>query len=71
MPAEFRNGIAADVAAICRQPEARRKLEAAGHNVLEGTSEELKDAIARQRAWLEKVTKIIDIETLNSSTRRE
>jgi tripartite-type tricarboxylate transporter receptor subunit TctC len=61
MPAELRNRIAADVAAICQEPEARRKLEAAGHNVLDGTTEELKDGIARQRAWLGKVTKIIDI----------
>ena len=61
MPAELRNRIAADVAAICQQPEARRKLEAAGHNVLEGTTEELKGAIAKQRAWLGEVTKIIDI----------
>jgi len=61
MPAELRNRIAADVAAICQEPEARRKLEAAGHNVLGGTTEELKVAIAKQRAWLGEVTKIIDI----------
>ena len=61
MPAELRTRIAADVAAICQESEARRKLEAAGHNVLDGTSETLKAGIARQRAWLEEVTKIIDI----------
>jgi tripartite-type tricarboxylate transporter receptor subunit TctC len=61
MPAELRNRIAADVAAICQEPEARRKLEAAGHNVLGGTAEELRDGIAKQRAWLGEVTKIIDI----------
>jgi len=61
MSAELRNRIAADVAAICQEPEARRKLEAAGHNVLEGTTEELKGAITKQRAWLGEVTKIIDI----------
>jgi tripartite-type tricarboxylate transporter receptor subunit TctC len=61
MPAGLRTRIAADVAAICQEPEARRKLEAAGHNVLDGTSETLKGGIARQRAWLEEVTKIIDI----------
>ena len=61
MAAEVRNRIAADVAAICQQPEARRRLEAAGHNVLKGTTEELTGAIAKQRAWLGEVTKIIDI----------
>jgi tripartite-type tricarboxylate transporter receptor subunit TctC len=61
MPAELRNRIAADVAAICQEPEARRKLEAAGHNVLTGTAEELKVGIAKQRAWLGEVTKVIDI----------
>jgi tripartite-type tricarboxylate transporter receptor subunit TctC len=61
MPAELRNRIAADVAAICQEPEARRKLEAAGHNILDGTTEELKRGIAKQRAWLAEVTKIIDI----------
>ena len=61
MPAELRNRIASDVAAICRESEARRKLEAAGHNVLDGTAEELKGGIAKQRAWLEELAKIIDI----------
>jgi tripartite-type tricarboxylate transporter receptor subunit TctC len=61
MPAELRNRTAADVAAICQEPEARRKLEAAGHNVLGGTAEELRAGIAKQRAWLGEVTKIIDI----------
>ena len=61
MSHELRNRIAADVAAICQEPEARRKLEAAGHNVLSGTTGELKAGIARQRAWLGEITKIIDI----------
>jgi tripartite-type tricarboxylate transporter receptor subunit TctC len=61
MSDELRNRIAADVAAICQEPEARRKLEAAGHNVLGGTKDELQAGIAKQRAWLSEVTKIIDI----------
>jgi len=61
MPAELRNRIAADVAAICQQPEARRKLEAAGHNVLEGTTEELKQGIEKQRGAMNAITKVIDI----------
>ena len=61
MSEELRNRVAADVAAICQEPEARRKLEAAGHNVLSGTADELKAGIAKQRAWLGEVTKIIDV----------
>jgi len=61
MPAELRTRIASDVTAICKEPKARRKLEAAGHNVLEGTTEELNGGIAKQRAWLGEVTKIVDI----------
>jgi len=59
--AELRSRIAADVAAICQEPEARRKLEAAGHNVLGGTADELKAGIAKQRAWLSEVSGIIDV----------
>jgi tripartite-type tricarboxylate transporter receptor subunit TctC len=58
---ELRHRIAADVAAICQEPEARRKLEAAGHNVLGGTAAELEAGIARQRAWLNDVSGIIDV----------
>jgi tripartite-type tricarboxylate transporter receptor subunit TctC len=61
MSGALRNRIATDVAAICREPEVRRKLEAAGHNVLGGTTEELKAGIARQRAWVGEITEIIDI----------
>ncbi|MFK4522919.1 tripartite-type tricarboxylate transporter receptor subunit TctC [Bradyrhizobium japonicum] len=61
MSTELRNRIAADVAAVCQEPDARRKLEAAGHNVLSGTSGELKAGIAKQRAWLNEVTRIIDV----------
>jgi tripartite-type tricarboxylate transporter receptor subunit TctC len=61
MSTELRNRIAADVAAVCQEPEARRKLEAAGHNVLGGTTGELKAGIAKQRAWLNEVTRIIDV----------
>src|SRR5450432_1939618 len=57
----LRDRIAADVAAICQQAEVRRKLEAAGHNVLSGTTAELKAGIARQRAWVSEITEIIDI----------
>jgi len=53
--------IADDVAAACRDPEVRRKLEAGGHNVLGGTTQELSTAIAKQRAWLAENNKIIDI----------
>ncbi|SDJ34661.1 MULTISPECIES: Bug family tripartite tricarboxylate transporter substrate binding protein [Bradyrhizobium] len=61
MSEALRNRIAADVAAICRDPDVSRKLEAAGHNVLSGTTEELRAGIEKQRAWLGEVTKIIDI----------
>jgi len=57
----LRHRIAIDVAAICQEAEVRRKLEAAGHNVLSGTTEELKAGIARQRAWVGEITEIIDI----------
>ena len=71
MSAELRNRIASDVASICQEPEARRKLEAAGHNVLEGTTEELKRGIAKQRAWLGEVTKIVDIEECAIATAQK
>ncbi len=61
MPEALRNRIAADVAAVCREPDARQKLEAAGHNVLNGTGDELTAGITRQRAWLAEITGIIDI----------
>jgi len=57
----LRNRIAMDVAAICEDPEVRGKLQAGGHNVLSGTTEELKAGIARQRAWVGEITEIIDI----------
>ena len=53
--------IAADVAAICREPDVRRKLEAGGQNVLSGTTEELRGGIEKQRAWVGEISKIIDI----------
>ncbi len=61
MPANLRSRIAADVAAICRDADVRRKLEASGHNVLSGTPEELMGAIEKQRAWVSEITKLIDI----------
>jgi tripartite-type tricarboxylate transporter receptor subunit TctC len=53
--------IAADVAAACRDPEVRRKLETGGHTVLGGTTAELITSIARQRAWLSGNNELIDI----------
>ena len=61
MPQTLRNRIAADVTAICAEADIRRKLEAGGHNVLSGSTEELKAEIEKQRAWVTEVTKIIDI----------
>ena len=61
MSEALRNRIAADVTTICQQPDVHRKLEAGGHNVLSGTTEELKAGIAKQRAWVGEITKIIDI----------
>ena len=61
MPQTLRNRIAADVTAICAEADIRRKLEAGGHNVLSGSTEELKAGIEKQRAWVTEVTKIIDI----------
>jgi tripartite-type tricarboxylate transporter receptor subunit TctC len=57
----LRNRIAADIAAICQDPEVRGKLQAGGHNVLSGTTEELKAGIARQRVWVGELTALIDI----------
>jgi tripartite-type tricarboxylate transporter receptor subunit TctC len=61
MSATLRNRIAADVAAICKEPDIRRKLEAAGHIVLSGTTEELNAGIAKQRLWVSEINKVIDI----------
>jgi tripartite-type tricarboxylate transporter receptor subunit TctC len=61
MPEALRARIAADVAATCGDPDVRRKLEAAGHNVLNGTAAELRAGIAKQRASLREITGIIDI----------
>ena len=61
IPEAVKNRIADDVAAVCLEPEVRRKLEAGGHNDLSGTTRELKAAIAKQRAWLSEISKVIDI----------
>ncbi|MDH2386887.1 tripartite tricarboxylate transporter substrate binding protein [Bradyrhizobium sp. CER78] len=61
MPDALKERIAADVAAVCADTEVRRKLEAAGLNVLAGTVEELRAGIERQRAWLAEVAQLIDI----------
>ena len=57
----LRNRIAIDVTAICQEPDVRRKLEAGGHNVLGGTTEELQAGIAKQRIWVSEISKLIDI----------
>jgi tripartite-type tricarboxylate transporter receptor subunit TctC len=61
MSEAVRNRIAADVAAICRDTDIRRKLEVSGHNVLSGTTEELKAGIETQRAAMSELAKSIDI----------
>jgi tripartite-type tricarboxylate transporter receptor subunit TctC len=61
MSEALRNRIAADVAAICGDADVRRKLEAGGHNVLSGTTEELKAGIEKQRSAMNELAKIIDI----------
>jgi tripartite-type tricarboxylate transporter receptor subunit TctC len=53
--------IEADVAAICQDPEVRQKLQAGGHNVLGGTTEQLRAGIARQRVWVGEIAALIDI----------
>jgi tripartite-type tricarboxylate transporter receptor subunit TctC len=61
MSEAVRNRIAADVAAICRESDIRRKLEAGGHIVLSGTTEELKAGIEKQRSAMSELAKLIDI----------
>jgi tripartite-type tricarboxylate transporter receptor subunit TctC len=61
MSEALRKRISADVAAICQEPSVRENLEAAGHNVLNGTTEELKMALAKQRAWIGEINKIFDV----------
>ncbi|KRR19195.1 hypothetical protein CQ14_27795 [Bradyrhizobium lablabi] len=61
MPEAVRSRIAADVTAICREPDVRSKLEAGGHIVLSGTTEELKAGIEKQRSAMNELAKIIDI----------
>jgi tripartite-type tricarboxylate transporter receptor subunit TctC len=61
IPEALKQRIAADVAAICLDPEVRHKLEAGGHDVLSGTTQELRAGIAKQRAWLAEINKLIDI----------
>jgi len=61
MPEAMRSRIAADVAAICRESEIRRKLEAGGHIVQGGTADELKAGIERQRSAMRGLARLIDI----------
>jgi hypothetical protein len=60
-PEMLRDRIAADMAAISKQPAVRTKLEAGGHHVLSGTTDELQSGIEMQRHWVAEVTKLIDI----------
>jgi hypothetical protein len=53
--------IATDVAAISSDADIRRKLEAGGHIVLSGTTEELKAGIEKQRSAMNELAKVIDI----------
>jgi tripartite-type tricarboxylate transporter receptor subunit TctC len=57
----LRDRIAADIAAVCADADVRRRIEAAGHQVLSGTRAELQAGIARQRAWLGEMNQLIDI----------
>ena len=61
LPEGVRNKIAADIADICREPDIRRRLEAGGHIVLSGTTEELTAGIEKQRSAMSELAKIIDI----------
>ena len=61
MPDALRDRIASDIAAVCAEPEVRRRIEAGGHQVLAGTRAELQAGIARQRAWLGEINQLIDI----------
>jgi tripartite-type tricarboxylate transporter receptor subunit TctC len=61
MPDALRDRIAADIAAVCADTDVRRKLEAGGHNVLNGSAEELKAGIAKQRIWVAEINRIIDL----------
>ena len=61
MDSALRKRIASDVAETAREDDVRKKLEASGHIVLGGGAEQLISAIARQRASLAEVQKVIDI----------
>ena len=61
MPEAVRKRIASDIAAACRDPELRRKLESSGHIVLDGSAERIASTIANQRAAIAEVSKLIDI----------
>ena len=57
----LRDRVASDIAAVCAEPDVRRRIEAGGHQVLAGTRAELQAGIARQRAWLGEINQLIDI----------
>jgi tripartite-type tricarboxylate transporter receptor subunit TctC len=61
MDTALRQRIASDIAAVAREDDVRRKLEAGGHIVLGGDAEQLATTIARQRKSLAELTKMIDI----------
>lgn len=61
MSEELKQQIGSEIAAVCADAEVRRKLEAGGHNVLAGTTKELKEGIAVQRAWIAEINRFVDI----------
>jgi tripartite-type tricarboxylate transporter receptor subunit TctC len=61
MSEALRNRIAADIAAVGQEPDVRRKLEAGGHIVLSGTTEELKAGIGKQRQWIHELARLIEL----------
>jgi tripartite-type tricarboxylate transporter receptor subunit TctC len=64
MSEALRERIAADIAAVCAEPDVRQRIEAGGHQVLAGSRAELQGGIARQRAWLGEADRLIDIRAM-------
>ena len=64
MSQALRDRIAADIAAVCAEPDVRQRIEAGGHQVLAGSRAELQAGIARQRAWLGEADRLIDIRAM-------
>ncbi|WP_311972593.1 Bug family tripartite tricarboxylate transporter substrate binding protein [Bradyrhizobium agreste] len=61
IPETTRSQIEKDVAAVCAMRDVREKLEAGGHNVLDGSADQLRAGIKMQRQWLAEITRIVDI----------